>query len=125
MNCEEARRKTLKAAVMMVLVFVLLITAGCATVRQNKTLYSRTVITNLYQALELYRFDMGRYPNEEEGPAVLLKPDGSGRSGYVDALPLDPWGKAYRSRLIAGNPAIDSAGADGIFDTADDVTVRQ
>jgi len=115
----------MKSAVTLVLVLMLLLTASCATLHQNKTFYSHTVITHLHQALELYRFDTGRYPTEEEGLAVLLKPDRSGRNGYMADLPLDPWGKAYRYRLIDGKPVIDSAGADGIFDTADNVTTRQ
>lgn len=56
-------------------------------------------------ALEQFKGDLGRYPTQEEGLAVLatptdaLKQSGKYRStGYVTRLPRDPWGAEYQYR---------------------------
>ncbi len=76
-------------------------------------------IADIEKALEIYKLDVGRFPNTEEGLAALLTKPGTanGWSGpYLKGeLPLDPWGKPYRYASPGANGGIDilSLGADG------------
>ena len=100
-------------------------TFGCATARiqraQARVQVANLNIANLNAALAMYYFDMGSYPSEKEGLAVLLRPVAPGFAADLTSIPADPWGRPYRYRLIDNFPRIDSAGPDGIFGTADDV----
>ena len=60
-------------------------------------------IAALMQALKLYRLDNKRYPTTEQGlqslitkPTLAPVPDNWKTGGYVEKLPLDPWGKPYQ-----------------------------
>ncbi|MFA7271074.1 MAG: type II secretion system major pseudopilin GspG, partial [Sterolibacterium sp.] len=66
--------------------------------------------------------DNKRYPTTEQGlPALVTKPtqppipDNWKSDGYVERLPLDPWGKAYQylNPGLHGEIDIFSYGADG------------
>ena len=79
-------------------------------------------IASLAQALKLYRLDNKRYPTTEQGLQALVTkpnqspiPDNWKGGGYVERLPLDPWGKAYQflSPGLHGEIDIFSYGADG------------
>ncbi len=77
-------------------------------------------IADLEKALDLYKLDVGRYPTTEEGLNALVARPGqaSGWNGpYLrgDAVPADPWGKAYHYANPGpkGGPEILSLGADG------------
>ena len=81
---------------------------------------AKTDVTNLMQALKLYRLDNLRYPTAEQGlQALLTKPSASpvpnNWKSYLDQLPKDPWGQPY----VYLNPGIKaevdvmSFGADG------------
>ena len=84
---------------------------------------ARADIATLSQALELYRLDAGRYPDEAEGLAALKAgageaggPAGARANGYVRDIPNDPWGRPYQYHVPGtnGRPfAILSLGADG------------
>ena len=81
---------------------------------------ARTDISNLGQALKLYKLDNQRYPTAEQGlQALLLKP-ASGPippnwKPYVEKLPNDPWGRAYLyiNPGLKGEIDVLSFGADG------------
>lgn len=70
-------------------------------------------------AVELFREDVGRYPTQAEGLAVLLKtpPGADAWTGpYVeDSVALnDPWGQPILYTLTAnGRPQVKTLGADG------------
>ena len=74
-------------------------------------------------ALKIYRLDNFAYPATEQGLAALVEkptlapePRNWKPGGYLDELPLDPWGRPYLS-LAPGEPgAFDlfSYGADGV-----------
>ena len=75
-------------------------------------------IRDLEQALELYKLDVGRFPDSLE--SLVRAPNGArGWNGpYLkkDEVPLDPWGNAYDYRFPVSNGAgyeIVSFGADG------------
>ena len=84
---------------------------------------ARQDVASLSQALKLYRLDNRRYPSTEQGLAALVKkpalppiPDGWKSGGYVEQLPLDPWGKPYQYLNPGLHVEIDvfSLGADGL-----------
>lgn len=81
---------------------------------------AKTDVTNLMQALKLYRLDNQRYPTGEQGlQALLTKPTTPPVPGnwktYLDQLPKDPWGQAYiyLNPGIKGEVDVMSYGADG------------
>lgn len=81
---------------------------------------ARTDITNIVQALKLYRLDNQRYPTAEQGlQALIAKPTTGPAPGnwrpYLEKLPNDPWGRPYQylSPGIKGEVDVMSFGADG------------
>jgi general secretion pathway protein G len=80
-------------------------------------------IAALMQALKLYRLDTKRYPTTEQGLQALVSrpsqapvPDNWKTGGYVEKLPLDPWGKPYQylNPGLHGEIDVFSYGADGV-----------
>lgn len=81
---------------------------------------ARTDITNLSQALKLYKLDNMRYPTAEQGlQALVVKPTTAPVPGnwkpYLEKLPNDPWGGKYQylNPGVKGEIDIMSFGADG------------
>ena len=81
---------------------------------------ARTDVTNIMQALKLYRLDNQRYPTAEQGlQALVIKPTAGPVPGnwklYLEKLPNDPWGRAYQylNPGIKGEIDVMSFGADG------------
>jgi general secretion pathway protein G len=85
-----------------------------------KATAAKTDVSNLMQALKLYKLDNGRYPSSEQGLAALVskpsaEPVPPNWKKNLDLLPNDPWGKAY----VYLNPGVKSEidvmsfGADG------------
>ncbi len=80
---------------------------------------ARLNVENIGAALDLYRLDVGRYPNQEEGLIVLWQrpPDGQAWNGpYVRKreMLLDPWKRLYLYRFPGQHGRYDlySLGAD-------------
>jgi general secretion pathway protein G len=80
---------------------------------------ARIEIQNLGGALDLYKLDMRRYPNQQEGlQALVAMPNGvSGWNGpYLQqkTVPLDPWGRPYVYRIPGEHGEFDlyTLGAD-------------
>ncbi|MCB1560796.1 MAG: type II secretion system major pseudopilin GspG [Xanthomonadales bacterium] len=78
-------------------------------------------IAAVVTALNLYRLDNYRYPSTDQGlEALVEKPAGSPPAdnwrsgGYLQRLPVDPWGKPYRYLNPGRHGDIDvySLGAD-------------
>ncbi len=81
---------------------------------------AKTDVSNLVQALNLYKLDNQRYPSAEQGlQALLTKPTVDPMpvnwKPYLDQLPKDPWGRPYQylSPGIKGEVDVMSFGADG------------
>ena len=81
---------------------------------------AKTDVSNLMQALKLYKLDNQRYPTAAQGlPALLTKPTEGPIPGnwkhYLDKLPNDPWGRAYQylNPGVKGEVDVLSFGADG------------
>ena len=82
---------------------------------------ARTDITNISQALKLYRLDNQRYPTAEQGlQALVIKPTSGPIPNhwklYLEELPNDPWGRPYQylNPGIKGEIDVMSFGADGV-----------
>ena len=85
-----------------------------------KATAAKTDVSNLMQALKLYRLDNGRYPSAEQGLAALVNKPGtepapSNWKKNLDQLPNDPWGKpyVYLNPGVKGEIDVMSFGADG------------
>ena len=84
---------------------------------------AQTQVKMLKGTLEALRLDIGRFPTEAEGLAILNTPPADEklkirwRGPYLDEqLPQDPWGNPYQYSLpgASGQPfALYSLGADG------------
>lgn len=79
-------------------------------------------IGTVMQALKLYRLDNGRYPSQEQGLNALIQkpatdpiPNNWKEGGYLECLPNDPWGNAYKylNPGVHGEIDVFSYGADG------------
>lgn len=83
-----------------------------------KSKTARLQISEIEQSLDLFKLDVGRYPNDAEGLRALAdRPaTASGWNGpYLKkGLPSDPWGAAYQYKNPGRNGAPDvfSLGAD-------------
>jgi len=77
-------------------------------------------IADLEKSMELFKLDVGRYPNTKEGLDALLNRPASvnGWNGpYIKGnVPNDPWGKpyAFNSPTPNGGVEILTLGADGV-----------
>ena len=81
---------------------------------------ARTDVSNLMQALKLYKLDNQRYPSPEQGLTALVnKPQSEpvplNWKPYLDKLPNDPWGRPYQyaNPGVKGEIDVYSLGADG------------
>ena len=81
---------------------------------------ARTDVTNIMQALKLYRLDNQRYPTAEQGLQALIAKPSAGPvpnnwRPYLEKLPNDPWGRPYQylGPGIKGEVDVMSFGADG------------
>nr|WP_267929672.1 type II secretion system major pseudopilin GspG [Paraburkholderia sp. ZP32-5] len=79
-------------------------------------------IGSIMQAMNLYRLDNGRYPTQDQGLRALVEkpatdpvPNNWKDGGYLERLPVDPWGNPYQylSPGTHGDIDIFSFGADG------------
>jgi general secretion pathway protein G len=73
------------------------------------------------QALNLYRLDNGGYPTTEQGlEALVHKPETPplprqwNPNGYLEKLPVDPWGNPYAFVSDGVRFTLRSFGADGV-----------
>lgn len=79
-------------------------------------------MSSIMQALKLYKLDNLHYPSTEQGlQALINKPTSTPEAknwksgGYLERLPIDPWGNAYQylNPGLHGELDIISLGADG------------
>jgi general secretion pathway protein G len=87
---------------------------------QAKVTAARTDVSNLMNALKLYRLDNGRYPSSEQGLDALVNKPTVGAipnnwKPYLDKLPNDPWQRPYQyaNPGVHGEIDVFSFGADG------------
>ena len=89
---------------------------------EARVLAARQDIASLMQAMKLYRLDNQRYPATEQGLQALVSkptsvplPPNWKPGGYLERLPMDPWGHPlqYLNPGLHGEIDIFSFGADG------------
>jgi general secretion pathway protein G len=81
---------------------------------------ARTDVSQLMQALKLYKLDNQRYPSAEQGLEALVRKPTAGAippnwKPYLEKLPADPWGRSYQyiNPGVKGEIDVFSFGADG------------
>lgn len=77
----------------------------------------------IQSAVKLYRLDNFRYPTTEQGLRALVSrpssepvPRNWAENGYIDRMPVDPWGNEYQylSPGVHGEFDVFTLGADGV-----------
>jgi general secretion pathway protein G len=88
---------------------------------QSKSQIARLQIAEFEGALQMFAFDVGRYPTNAEGLEALVSNPGNldaWKGPYLKkTLPMDPWGKPYLYRFPGThNNEFDlfSYGPDGV-----------
>ena len=89
---------------------------------EARTVAARQDIATILQSLKLYRLDNQRYPTSEQGLQALvtrstvapIPPNWKG-GGYLERIPMDPWGHPYQylNPGLHGEIDVFSLGADG------------
>ncbi len=87
---------------------------------EAKVTAAKTDVSNIMNALKLYRLDNGRYPSTDQGLDALVNKPTAGTvppnwKTYLDKLPDDPWHRPYQYANPGTHGEIDvfSFGADG------------
>lgn len=84
-----------------------------------KSKTAKIQISEIEQSLDLFKLDVGRYPNDAEGLRALVERPATAQgwtAPYLKkGLPTDPWGAAYLYKNPGrhGGPDVFSLGADG------------
>jgi general secretion pathway protein G len=136
MSVEFESRRSEKGFSLIELIVVLVILGLLAAVvaprvfdklAKGKDQIAKIQIKELEGALQLFSFDMGRFPNTSEGLDSLVRNPGnsdSWKGPYLSKeLPKDPWGRPYiyRNPGMHGDYDIFSYGADGTDGGGDDI----
>ncbi len=87
---------------------------------QARVTVANSDIKTISAALKMYRLDNGSYPTTEQGLAALATrptippvPTNWAAEGYLEQVPVDPWGRAYAFRNDDGRINVLSYGKDG------------
>lgn len=82
---------------------------------QARVTVAQSDLKSISAALKMYRLDNGEYPTTSQGLAALVtKPSGEpaprnyAAGGYLDKVPVDPWGNPY----VYKSPGASGAGFD-------------
>jgi general secretion pathway protein G len=74
-------------------------------------------IKGIEEALHLFKLDNGYYPTSAEGLSALVQRPANAKNynpdGYLDKLPIDPWGNPYSYFSDGQEYIVKSYGADG------------
>lgn len=77
-------------------------------------------LRGIEQALHLYKLDNGNYPTTDQGLKALVSKPESGivparwnPEGYLEKVPVDPWGHPYLYLSNGERYTLKSLGADG------------
>ncbi|RAK13200.1 general secretion pathway protein G [Salipiger aestuarii] len=90
---------------------------------QARVARARADIAAITSAVNLYRLDNFRYPTTEQGLSALVSPPATdpvpanwASNGYMDRMPVDPWGQPYQYLApgVHGDFDIFSYGADAV-----------
>jgi len=132
----KSRRRTEQGFTLIEIMVVILILGLLATLvvqslrgATDKAKRTKAIadIAELKTALDRYYIDNGSYPTTDQGLQALVSPpvqqgmtDSGGASssryedgGYVQKVPLDPWGNPYFYQSDGNSYTLKSFGADG------------
>ncbi|MBI4455056.1 MAG: type II secretion system major pseudopilin GspG [Acidobacteria bacterium] len=122
-NKREKGFSLIELIVVLVILGLLAAVVGPAVMRRlkgSRTQIAKIQISQFEESLDLFNFDVGRYPGTQEGLQALIQnsgnvPNWSGPYLKKNALPKDPWGHdyVYRSPGQHGEYDLYSLGADG------------
>jgi general secretion pathway protein G len=111
----------------MVVVFILGLLATLVAPRllgrvdEARRAKAKADLAAIEQALNLYRLDSSAYPTTAQGLQALVEkpstppvPRAWNPNGYLQRLPLDPWGHPYVYVAEGGRFVLKSYGADGV-----------
>lgn len=129
-STRPAQRRGFTLIEVMVVIVILGVLAAMIVPRvmgrpdEARVVAARQDIATLMQALKLYKLDNRSYPSTEQGlnaliqrPALPPLPGNWKSGGYLEKLPLDPWGKPYlylNPGIHGGDIEVMSYGADGV-----------
>jgi general secretion pathway protein G len=86
-------------------------------------------LIKVWDAVLLYRTNMGDYPSSEQGLNALLpqpqRPSPRWRGPYLDEQPVDVWDRPFLYHREGDVITIYSAGPDGEPGTADDIADKR
>lgn len=115
---------TLIEIMVVILILGLLATIVVQSLRGATAKAKRTKaeadIAELKTALDRYYLDNGNYPTTDQGLQALVQKPTDGpvppdyeQGGYIERLPLDPWGHSYFYQSDGNSYVLKSFGADG------------
>jgi len=96
--------------------------------QEAKVTATKTQISSIKTALDLFEHDNGRFPSTEEGLGALVNNPGGNLTNwhkYMEQMPMDSWNQPliYRQPGTNGKDYdIISVGPDGREGSADDIT---
>jgi general secretion pathway protein G len=85
---------------------------------EARGLAAKNDVRQIMNALKMYQLDNGKFPATDQGLSALVTRPAAGATnwkGYLEKLPMDPWGKPYQylNPGIKGDVDVFSFGADG------------
>ena len=86
---------------------------------QARRMKAKIDIRNIESALALFKTDTGHFPTTSEGLEALVSDPGIknyNRDGYLDKVPVDPWGNRYIyvcPGVVGKDYDLESYGKDG------------
>ena len=115
---------TLIEIMVVILILGLLATIVVQSLRgatdKAKVTKAEADISEIKTALDRYYLDNGYYPTSDQGLPALVTAPTSGQipsnyedGGYIEKLPLDPWGTPYFYQSDGNSYVLKSFGADG------------
>lgn len=125
---KQSKKKAFTLVELMAVLLIVALLAGVAarnfmgTTERAKVTTTKATLKMLHGAVNMFKFDTGRYPTEEMGLYELLEEPtdvyGWAPGGYLETtqVPLDAWRNEYVYQLNpeSGKPfVIISYGADG------------
>ncbi len=125
-GCWHDRPRGFTLIEVMVVVFILglLVTMVAPKIigRTDEARQTKTAVDlkGIEETLHLYKLDNGFYPSTEQGLSALVRKPESGliphnwnSEGYLEKVPMDPWGNLYVYLSDGERYALKSYGADG------------
>ena len=125
----EKRQQLLKPGFTLIELMIVIVILGLlATIvmprilnrpEQARRMKAKIDIRNIESALALFKTDTGRFPTTSEGLEALVSDPsirGYSNDGYLDKVPLDPWGNKYiyiSPGVYRKDYGLESYGRDG------------